>query len=194
MKDFTESDRYDYPLTPDSVVIDLGAHVGNWSNIICEKYDCHVLAFEPIHEFAEQAITKLAKYPKVRVFTLGVGRSNRTEIWAKKGDMTGATSDGDQKERVNIRSIVEVLEEFGVGVLFPRVGCLKINTEGSEYEILECLLDNDLTGYFANIQCQPHACIPHAQERWDAIRERMKATHRITWDAPWCWTNWELIA
>jgi FkbM family methyltransferase len=193
MKPFEESDRYAYSLTPDSVVIDLGAHVGTWSRLICEKYDCHALAFEPIHEFAEQAIKNLAPHPKARVFTLGVGRSNRMETWAIKGDLTGATSTGERKERVNIRSIVEVLEEFGVGVVFPKVAILKLNVEGSEMEILETLLDNDLTGYFANIQCQPHACIPHAEERWEAIRERMKATHRITWHAPWCWINWELL-
>lgn len=192
-KVFEERDRYIYPLTPDSVVIDLGAHVGTWSRLICEKYDCHALAFEPIDEFAQQAIKNLAPHPKARVFTLGVGRSNRQETWAIKGDMTGVTSTGDRKERVNIRSIVEVLEEFGVGVVFPRIGCLKMNVEGSEFEILETLLDNDLTGYFSNIQCQPHACVPNAEERWEAIRERMKATHRITWDAPWCWTGWELL-
>ena len=194
MKVFTESDRYLYPLTPDSVVMDLGAHVGTWSRLICEKYDCHALAFEPIHEFAERAIHDLAKHPKARVFTLGVGGRTREETWCIKGDMTGATSTGDKKERVNIRDIVEVMDEFGIGKVIPRIAVLKINTEGSEYEILERLLDEDLIDYFVNVQVQPHTCVPHAESRWAAICERMKETHRMTFDAPWCWTGWERIA
>lgn len=192
-KIFEERDRYEYPLTPDSVVIDLGAHVGTWSRLICEKYDCHALAFEPIDEFAQQAIKNLARFHKARVFTLGVGRNNRQETWHIHGDMTGVTSDGEKTQLVNIRSIVEVLEEFGVGVVFPKVAVLKLNVEGSEMEILECLLDNQLTGYFSNIQCQPHACVADAVKRWEAICERMKATHRVTWHAPWCWINWEML-
>ncbi len=193
MKTFTESERYNYSLTPDSVVMDLGAHVGTWTRLICEKYDCHSLAFEPITEFYQQAKANLERFPKVRLFQLGVGRTNHTETWAKKGDMTGCTSTGDNKETVHIRSIADVIEEFGIGSNISRIECAKINIEGGEYDVLEYLLDKQLARLFVNIQVQPHACFPDAEKRWSAIRKRMEATHRLTWDCPWIWSNWELL-
>jgi hypothetical protein len=54
MKDFQESDRYDYPLTPDSFVIDAGGYEGNWAAEINHKYRAHVLVFEPVQRPARE--------------------------------------------------------------------------------------------------------------------------------------------
>lgn len=201
MKPFTESMRYEYPLTPDSVVIDAGCYEGNFAKVISEKYGCHVLAFEPIKAMADFAASRLAIFPKVRVFTLGIGGRTRTERFAHKGDMTGITSDGCTSEEVNIRDIVEVLEEFTeTPVSMPGLHCtvatpialLKLNVEGCEFEILERILDAGLAHRFRHIQVQFHPVVHDYEARHQRIRDRLSETHELQYDAPWCWTGWKL--
>ena len=69
---------------------------------------------------------------------------------------------------------------------------LKLNIEGGEFSVLEALLDRDLVKKIGNIQVQFHGCIPDAAARRDKIRERLAATHHLTYDAPFVWENWEL--
>jgi hypothetical protein len=45
--------RYDYPLTKNSFVIDLGGYEGQWTSEIHSKYGCRVVVFEPVRKFAQ---------------------------------------------------------------------------------------------------------------------------------------------
>lgn len=187
MKTFTEGMRYEYPFTTESVVIDAGAYEGNFSLEISRKYACRIIAFEPIALMAHVAAARLIAYPKVNVYTLGIGGRTRTESFHHKGDMTGMNSEGCTSEEVKIRDVVEVLDEFGL----TSVDLLKLNVEGMEYEVLERILDAGLAPRFKNLQVQPHA-FTGAEARWDAIKDRLSATHELEYDAPWCWTGWKL--
>jgi FkbM family methyltransferase len=185
---FHESLRYEYPLTSDSLVIDAGAYEGNFSKIISEKYGCRILAFEPIKAMADLAASRLTAFPKVQVFTLGIGGRTRTERFSHKGDMTGIASVGCTSEEVNIRDIAEVMEEFAL----QDIALLKLNVEGCEFEILERILDAGFAPRFRHLQVQFHPVVPDYAARHDRIRERLSATHELQYDAPWIWTGWRL--
>ncbi len=187
MKNFHESDRYFYNLTPDSVIIDGGCYEGNFSLEISRKYACRILAFEPIALMANVAAARLIAYPKVNVYNLGIGGHSRAATFYHKGDSTGMNSEGCTHEEVKIHDIVEVLDEFGLS----SVDLLKLNIEGMEYEVLERILDAGLAPRFKNLQVQPHA-FPGAEARWAAIKDRLSATHELEYDAPWCWSGWKL--
>jgi FkbM family methyltransferase len=197
MKTFSEELRYDLPLTPDSVVLDVGAYHGNWSRLISEKYRCKIIAFEPIGEFYRIAKKNLEGHPNVRLFNLGVGGSTRKETLRVKGDMTGAFADGPPEE-VEIRDVVEVLDEFG-RVKSPsestdgtwRFDAMKINSEGAEFEILERLLDSGFIGNVNHLSVQPHACVPDHEARWQRIMDRMAETHTLVYNSPWVWVGWD---
>src|SRR6266571_4135800 len=47
-----EEARYAYPLTPESVVFDIGGYRGEWSAEIVRRYDPHIYIFEPVPRFA----------------------------------------------------------------------------------------------------------------------------------------------
>lgn len=194
MKAFTESMRHEYPLTPDSIVIDAGGYEGSFAKTMAEKYGCKVFVYEPVLEFAANIVTRFQGTPltdRIKVLNAGLGAYDRKEVFGVKGDQTGiACGVPNRTEEVQIVDIVQAMELLcGAD---GQISLLKLNIEGMEFELLEALLDKGLTHRFDNIQVQPHEHIPRAKERWAFIKNRMLMNHRITWDAPWIWTNFEL--
>jgi FkbM family methyltransferase len=193
MRAFTESLRYEYPLTPDSIVIDAGGYEGNFAKIIAEKYGCRVYVYEPILEHAAGILQRLENTPladRIRVLNAGIGAHDRREIFGVKGDQTGIACAGNRTEEVEIVAIEKVLAILAGDD--RQIDLLKLNVEGMEYEILEALLNLGLTHRFNNIQVQFHNHIPQAERRRNYIKNLMLLNHRITWDEPWIWTNFEL--
>lgn len=189
MKPFTENLRYEYPLNKDSVVLDVGCHRGNFSKIISERYGCKVLAFEPISVFYNEAVEVLKSHPNIRCYHCGIGSFTRRERFLIKGDMSGAFADQGEAEEVQIAGITDVMDIEGIG----SADLIKINIEGGEYELLEYLIANNGAHLFANIQVQFHPVVDDYVERHAAIRQALLQTHCLTYDAPWCWENYERI-
>ena len=186
MKPFTENDRYEYPLTPDSLVIDCGVYQGTFSHILHGKYGCRIIGYEPISSFYANSVERLRTLSSVIVRNEGVGATTRRVTMSIKGDMTGIFADNPTSEEVQVRAIGEVLEPF------ESIDLLKLNVEGMEFEVLDAVLEAGLAPKLRNIQVQFHSVIPKCEERHRRIRSGLLATHELTFDAPWCWENYAL--
>lgn len=182
---FREALRYEYPLSEQSLVIDLGAYKGTFSAEISRRYNCRVKAYEPIYEFYTVAKEVLKPYPKVHLFNNGVASVGANAIFGVKGDMTGSFTTSDHNENVSLIAIDEVLTEH--------CDLLKINIEGGEYDLLDYMIHVGLVGLCRNIQVQFHGNIPGAEQRRLANRNGLLRTHKLTYDFPFCWENYERI-
>lgn len=187
MKQFTENARYEYPLNKDSIMIDLGCHKGTFSKRISDEYGCNIFAFEPVEEFYREAMKLLEQMPNIKLFNVGIGSRTRRQTFGIKGDMTGAFSGSETIQKVKIVALDKVIKSLKL----ENVDLLKINIEGGEFEVLEHAIAAGLTGIFANIQVQFHPVVRDYGRRYDAIRETLLKTHQLTYDAPWCWENYE---
>ena len=186
MKPFTEEARYEYDLTPDSTVIDVGAHMGSFSKAISERYHCNVIAFEPIAEFYQKAHSALERFPKVFIHHSGLGAKSRFENYHKQGDSTGMFAGSHDIEHCPVVSIDAAIH----GLLV--VDLLKLNCEGGEYEILEHILSTGIAARFKNIQVQFHTVVYDWENRYRTIRDGLLKTHHLTFDAPMVWENYEI--
>lgn len=187
MKPFTEDERYNYQLTSESVVLDCGVYEGKFSDIISQKYQPYIYAYEPMPAFYQRSVERLKVWPKVKVLPHGVGASTRNETFCVKGDMTGHYADGVEQSSVSIVDIADVLKPF------KSIDLLKLNIEGMEFEVLERILSLKLQGILRNIQVQPHGIVEAAESRWSAIQQQLLKTHRLTYSCPWIWENYELL-
>ena len=66
---------------------------------------------------------------------------------------------------VEVRSFSEVYDELN----FDVIDLLKINVEGSEYEILENIFENNYTTKIKNFQIQFHPEPPGAEETYERL-------------------------
>ncbi len=182
-----EALRLDYPLSAESVVLDIGGHVGDWAADILARYDCHLHLFEPVREACEQARRRFADNPKVHVHELALGERDGEVGIALRG--TGSTlfgGGGEEVQPARMREIGTTLAELGVRY----VDLCKINIEGAEFDLLEHILDTGLIVAFGDLQIQFHDVFPDAARRRRAIRDRLAESHAVTYDYAFVWENW----
>jgi FkbM family methyltransferase len=185
--------RYEYDLNSNSVCIDLGAFHCEWALSISEKYNSPTIhAFEAVPSIFEIGQQNIINNPNIKLYNYGVGGSNyqaTINIGPALGVSTSLFIESENKMEVNIRSIKEVFQDLNI----LNVDLMKINIEGSEYEVLECLIDNNLHLNIKNIQVQFHRLGDNYLERYKKIQENLSKTHKLTYEFAFIWENWELI-
>jgi FkbM family methyltransferase len=182
-----ETLRLDYPLTPESVVFDLGGYEGNFASAIHDKYGCTVYVFEPIPGFYERIRERFAFNPKVKPFCVGLGDRTAVQTILVAGAASSLLAVGGERIRVQLQRAVDFIAESGL----RRISLLKINIEGAEYLLLEDLLAHGDITIFDDIQIQFHDfVIPDAKERMSRIQAELSKTHELTYQYEFVWENW----
>ena len=176
--------RYEYDLNEDSVVYDIGACEGTFLKEIWDRYHCHIVAFEPLKKHYEYLCKKTENFTKIDVFNLAIGGINK-EILIEKDSENLRLAKNKNSEKIVIISINRLLEEnFNIDLM-------KINIEGSEYELLKAIKPSKLK-LIKNLQVQFHIISENSvQDRLD-IHKKLSKTHELTYEYPFCWENWRL--
>lgn len=180
MNPFTESMRYEYNLTPDDLVWDVGGYEGNFARAIATRYRCSVTCFEPV--FFERVRLALVGLEKVRVVPYALSDAEGAVTMRMKGDSSGAFADSGP--------VVEAVTVDVAKHLPDALALLKLNIEGGEFAVLERILATELAARVRDIQVQFHPIVPDYQARYEAIAAGLSKTHELTYHAPWCWENW----
>jgi hypothetical protein len=170
--------RYEYDLKPESVVIDLGAYRGEWSNEIHKRYGCQVTVVEPteyIRDFKYGPIVNKA-----------AATHNGKTLFGGRAYYTSVFENGDHEyECFDVNKLIEQYEAIDL---------LKINIEGAEYDVLGHIIGAGLHNRIKNIQVQFHkiAGVPFAAW-YNKIANDLNKSHSLTWHYPFCWENWGII-
>jgi len=189
MKPFTEELKFTFPdLNSESVVIDAGAHEGNWSHEMWTRYGCKIVALEPIPRYIHESFLRLEN-TNATIIPMALGATTRLERFKMHGAMSGLYADGVEQV-VGVIGIDHLCHNLTLG----KVAVLKLNIEGGEFEVLEHILRTEMTHGFQNIIVQPHTCVPDFEKRWKAIDERLKLTHELVFHEDWCWSGYKLRA
>lgn len=168
--------RYEYDLSPDDVVIDLGAYRGEWANEIRARYGCHLIVVEPgpwIVGFEHgEVINKAASDHDGKLKFGGAYYYSSTYE-----DPT------HEYECFDINSLLSKYDEIAL---------VKINVEGAEYSLLNHILEAGLHSRIRNLQVQFHLIEGEpVGEMYGAIASRLRETHYPTWYYPFCWESWK---
>jgi FkbM family methyltransferase len=138
-----------------------------------------------VPEYAAAIEARLAGRRAI-VHPYGLAGATREVDFVVAGDGSSAVRPGTEHCRVRMRAAAEVFEELGLA----RVGLMKVNIEGGEYELLEHLLDRDLIRRVDHVQVQFHDFVPGATRRMRAIQARLQATHALSWQYVFIWESW----
>jgi FkbM family methyltransferase len=181
--------RVTYPeLNERSLVLDLGGYKGQFAGDIYSRYSCRIYVFEPFSDFFKILEERFQANPRIRLFDFGLGAADEYKTIFFQDDATSVFRETANHERIRIKPFVSFLSENGIDT----IDLMKINIEGSEYELLEHIIQNDLQHKIRNIQVQFHRDIESAYDRMSRIRSILLKTHSLTYDYPFVWENYRL--
>ncbi len=184
-----ELHRLNYPLTKDSIVLDVGGYIGDFASAIYCKYKCKIFVFEPIPQFANNIANKFSKNGDVIVFDSALSKFNSVSSISFEGDKSSLFSKTNQLS-IKLMSVTHFFNQHGIS----KVDLMKLNIEGGEYELLEEIIETGLINSIVNIQVQFHDFnIENAENRMKEIQDNLSKTHRLTYQYEFVWENWELI-
>jgi FkbM family methyltransferase len=131
------------PLAPKDVVIDIGAHVGTFSIYLAKRHPgLRILAFEPVPEnyACLKANLELNRITNVEAHNLAItGDGRKLRMVAHRSNTGGATvnlCDMDLQDHAHFDVESVTLDDVFRDRAIDRCRLLKIDCEGSEYEIL----------------------------------------------------------
>lgn len=190
------SNNYDFTkllnhnLTTDSVVMDLGGFCGKWSQRMLERYGCRLFVFEPIDEYYSSLLNTFYG-TTVRVHNYGISDRNKHHKIYLSNDASSLYQENDSQKSMDIelRDIVCTIDEMGV----DSIDLVNMNIEGSEYDVLDRLLDSDYIQRVKKIQVQFHTNLGRESYfRRLEIQKRLAKTHTMLYNSDFCWEAWQL--
>jgi FkbM family methyltransferase len=170
------------------VVVDAGAFTGEWASAIHGRYGARVVAFEPAPSSVAELEERFADVPSVSVVAAGLGAADGRASLGLAGP--GSSFHDDDAPwgtvEVAVRDAASALDDLGV----DEIDLLKLNIEGSEYDVLDRL---EITGWLPRIRqvsVQFHEWHPGAHRRRRRNRAALARTHDEQWCYPWVWELW----
>lgn len=178
--------RLDYPLTPDSVIFDIGGYRGLFTREIVARYDSNIYVFEPLPEFCEHIAEQFPHKPNVRICNYGLSDADAMSKMTVADEGSSIYTRGNKQATIRLRDIDAVVRELGIGC----IDLVKVNIEGGEYVLLRRMLETGLVSICRDIQVQFHHFYPRSRRLRSEIREALRRTHFLTYDYPFVWENW----
>jgi FkbM family methyltransferase len=173
--DNAEHLRYEYDLSPDSLVFDIGAYKGDWAREIYRRYQCKLICIEPTNA--------ILGFDQGEVINKAASTNEGTIRFGGADDRVSAFADGEQE--YPCFDINELLSEH------EEIDLVKINIEGAEYHLLNHVIDAKLHKRMKNLQVQFHQVEGEPfEEMYGAIASKLSETHRPTFLYRFCWENW----
>jgi FkbM family methyltransferase len=180
--------RINYDINEKSIVLDIGGYTGHWSEKIHEKYKCKIHIYEPVNEYFNKICYKFKQNNNIKVYNYGASNKNTNTFITHNEASSSLFIEGNSREKIELKDINLIIDEL----LVEKIDLIKINIEGSEYELLESISDYNIYKV-KNFQIQFHKIGDNFEEKRNSIRSRLSKTHKITYNYEFVWENWEKI-
>jgi FkbM family methyltransferase len=179
---------FDVDVDEHSVVLDVGAHDGQWSEEISRRHGSTIYAFEPDPTSFSRLVARLVDHANVVPLQYGLGGVDMTATMALDGPGSSIYARDGRfgTAQVQIRDVTTVLDELGI----EQVDLLKINIEGGEYDLLDRLIEAAWMPRIRQVSVQFHEWHPNAYSRRRSIRRAFRRHHEEVWNYPWVWEYW----
>ena len=177
------------PVTSEDLVVDGGGYVGEWTDAMLCRYGCRMIVFEALPRYADALSDRYRSNSRVEIRRVALaGRAGQAAI-----AIDGESSSLFGAARAREAEIVELLDcaDFVLAQDWMDLGCMMLNIEGAEYEVLERLLSADLMKRFRCLLIQFHRNAPNAETRRRAIQRELDQTHVKVFDFPFIWERWD---
>ncbi len=177
-------------LNSDSIVVDMGAHIGQVSEFISDKYNSNIFAYEPNPTLFKILKEKFKNKTKVQIYNQAISNSiNSNKLYSttnvKINEINESLKYSMEFEKKNIDKnnyiSVNVITIKDLLCQFNQIDVLKINIEGHEYKILDDIINNK--NKIKKVVCQLHGdYVPHLKKQHVELLNYLKKNNLYnTW-------------
>lgn len=175
----------------DCVYLDFGGFKGDWIRDCLESgVSGSFLVFEPIHEYAQHISQKFSHIPDVQVFEFALGPEEGEALISLEGPSSSLFFQERASNSLNLTKIaIKPFSSLESLILHRNIKWVKMNIEGSEYELLEFLVKTDLIKRIETLVIQFHRI-----EGFDlnSSRQLLGLSHNPSWSYDYVWERWDL--
>ena len=175
-----------YPLTSKSTVVDVGGYLGVFSDNIVDKYNPNIYIYEPVKSFFKILKNKYLGNKKVTIFNYGLSNRNTIKKIYLLADGSSLVKKGEKSLKIKLVDVKNIFKNL------KKVDLMSINIEGSEYDVLERLVNTSLIKKIKFLQVQFHSFVPDATIRRQKIIKGILKTHKRHFTYPFVWESFEL--
>lgn len=177
---------YEHYLGKGDLVYDVGGYLGDWTGGMLKRYPCEYHIFEPHPEAFHHLSERFAGHNDVRLHEFALGGANGLVSLSSAAESSSIVSHrSNDSIQVRLLYVCQHLIEQG-----RQVALMKLNIEGSEFELLEKLLWSDVSGKAGDFLIQFHLGTPDARRRYRKLSDKLRETHCCIWRYPFLWELW----
>lgn len=168
-------------LNQDSIVLDIGASIGNWTHRIFNQYNSYIYAFEPTEN-----INNIINHDKIKKIKSAAYNKDGTELFGINNHEPSALKN-DNQIKVNVTDINKFILSFNV------IDLIKINIEGGEYDLLQYILnDHEISKRIKSFLIQFHLIENiDVKSKYDNIINLLINNHfKLDWRFDFVWEKW----
>ena len=180
--------QLNYELDEKSIFFELGGFDGTYTKLILQKFNPQSYIFEPSEKYFK-ILNNTIKKNNVKIYNFGLSNENKQAFLNHKEDQSYI---GDNKiikgEKVELKKLSEFVKKENI----PKIDLININIEGSEYEVLDEIINSGLINNIDNLQIQFHKNIKNYRIKRKNIINRLSNTHNLLWSYKFVWERWEI--
>lgn len=182
----------EFPLTKDSVVLDIGGYKGRWAKEILQRYEAKVFVFEPQEWAFKIAQAELQEFETAKLYNFGLGvESGKFEMEEFETDGASfilGTSTRQQSGEGELKEIAGWLYENN----FDTIDLVMMNIEGYEFKLIPYMIEKGIMQRVKFFMCQFHLRDWTDEEPYEAIRKQLGEFLEVHWDYGQVLTCWKM--
>lgn len=167
-----ETFAVDWPLTKDSIVVEIGAYKGRWSSQIAERYGCKVFAFEP-QSWAYDILVELSvRLPNLIPFNYAIGLEDGVFPMSEWNTDACSFMYADRRDK-GLGRMREATQVFAELAQYGHIDLMMVNIEGYEWLLLPYLLDMGVGTIIKRLCVQWHIFMDASGVRYSIITDKL---------------------
>lgn len=173
-----------HDLSQSSFVVDVGGYLGDYSQKVLDKFDCSILIFEPHPVMYEHLLKRFIKAVNVSIENKALTRIGVPELYQNLDGSTLYESWYKKNQRINdeklqVQGILASKRLKGLSI-----DVLKLNCEGSEYDIIEDLHEHGMLKDIDELLIQFHK-VPELLPHYRKCIDFLSKTHEKVFNHKW---------
>ena len=185
-------DRLD--ICQNDVVIVIGGYLGDSTSTYRNKFNSHVIVYEPIEEFYNSITKRFENDGRVTVVDKAVHRkTGRIEISVDDDRTSMHKQSSSEPFFISALGVTEVIES-AKELILDTTGKIfvEMNIEGAEFDVIEELLPNFSNSLkLGGLLIQFHPFVDRHVIRHAEIQQALTEHFEIQFCYPWVWEYWK---